>query len=99
MSADTWEARMAARARLRSRKIEREVADAERVECVQTQQPWMNGWPRISISAMLIGTGVHCVGCGHCMGITCVAFPEDWEPPGPDPAWPFGEADCPVCRP
>lgn len=22
----------------------------------------------------------------------------DWEPPGPEPIWPFGETDCPLRR-
>lgn len=98
MSGDTWEARMAARASEREQK-RRETAAAP-VEELLVQHDWLNGWPRTGRTQVLIGTEVHCLACGRCVGITCVAFPPDWEPPGPKPEWPFSEADCPVddCR-
>lgn len=86
---------MSMRAKVRERETVR--AACERVEALQVQQPWMNGWPRIGPFSVLIGTGAHCVCCGRLQGVTCVAFPEDWEPSGPDPVWPFGEQDCPLC--
>lgn len=60
---------------------------------------WLHGWPRLGDNgtSVLIGTGVYCVGCGKSRGVTTVAFPEDWQPPGPDPDWPFPEDACPVC--
>ena len=59
--------------------------------------PWLNGWPRMGLTGVLMGTGVHCVGCGTLHGVTCVVFPEDWSPPGPEPTFPFKRGDCPVC--
>ena len=91
---DTWESRMAARSRQRNQKAkEARVASRD----IRTEQPWMNGWPRTGALHVLIGTGVHCVCCGSLRGVTTVAFPPDWEPPGPDPVWPFGHDDCPIC--
>jgi hypothetical protein len=60
-------------------------------------ETWLNGWPRLGEDAVLIGTGVHCVGCGRGRGITCVVIPADWEPPARMPDWPFPEDACPVC--
>lgn len=91
----TWEERMSQRARDREAVLEERVQIAEDEQ--KTQQSWMHGWPRLSSHGILIGTGVHCVCCGRCEGVTCVAFTEDWEPPGPHPDWPFGEQDCPLC--
>ena len=62
---------------------------------------WMNGWPWATAdSIILLGSGLHCVGCGQGLGTTCVAMGEDWQPPGPEPEWPFGRGprQCPVCR-
>lgn len=59
--------------------------------------PWLHGWGRLGESAVLIGSGVHCIGCGRFYGATCVAFTEGWTPPGRLPDWPFREGDCPVC--
>lgn len=57
---------------------------------------WLNGWP-LTGATVLMGTGMYCAGCGADRGVTCVAFPEDWEPPGATPAWPFPEDNCAVC--
>lgn len=60
--------------------------------------PWLHGWPRTSHTTVLIGTGVFCLGCGADQGIATVAFPEGWQPPGPEPAWPFPQGPgCPIC--
>lgn len=98
---DSWEARMAERARQRElRKITAPGSPPPlRSETMRAPRPWLNGWPRIGDGrTVLIGTGGHCVCCGRCRGIITVAFPPDWEPPGPDPEWPFGEQDCPLCN-
>ena len=97
---DSWEARMAERARQRElRKIPAPGSPPPpSPETMRTPQPWLNGWPRIGRREVLIGTGCHCVCCGRIHGITSVAFPPDWEPPGPEPEWPFGEQDCPLCN-
>lgn len=58
---------------------------------------WLNGWPRMGLTGVLIGTCVHCIGCGELHGVTSVAFTEDWSPPAVDPAYPFRPGDCPVC--
>lgn len=99
MSEGSWEERMAERAARRAAinaptPGTRTTDDPAR----RAARPWLNGWPRIgSGTSVLIGTELHCVCCGRSQGITTVAFPEDWEPPGPDPVWPFGELDCPLC--
>jgi hypothetical protein len=93
---DTWEARMARRAAARRPPPPPPYVDdpARRAD-----QPWLNGWPRLGTGdAVLIGTGMYCVCCGRLRGVTTVAFSADWEPPGPEPVWPFGEADCPLCK-
>jgi len=60
------------------------------------REQWLHGWPRHG-DAVLIGTGTHCAGCGRVTGTFGAVIPEGWEPPGPEPAWPFPESDCPVC--
>jgi hypothetical protein len=111
MTEDSWEHRMAARAA--ERRIERE-AQAKREQdaaIVAVRRAvdeiggrdgweWLNGWPRLGNdgSAVLMGTAVHCIGCGRFLGITTVVFPEGWQPPGPDPIWPLSQDDCPICR-
>lgn len=93
---DSWEARMAARNKERQKANAQ--AEIEQAKVLNVQQPWMHGWPRGSNGRdILIGTVVHCVCCGRSLGVTCVAFPPDWEPPGPEPNWPFGQEDCPLC--
>jgi hypothetical protein len=57
---------------------------------------WLHGWPRLGRS-VLLGSAARCVGCGRDQGIVCVALPTGWEPPGPEPEWPFALGDCPVC--
>lgn len=63
---------------------------------VRVGQPWLHGWPRMSRTHVLVGTSVLCIGCGRNYGTTCVALDDGWAPPVDVPAWPFGEADCPV---
>jgi hypothetical protein len=62
-----------------------------------TTLPWLNGWPRMGLTGVLIGTATHCIGCGRFNGTTTVAFTEDWVPPGELPTWPFTAESCPVC--
>jgi hypothetical protein len=58
------------------------------------REAWLNGWQRQG------DTVIHfhpcCAGCGRCKGVGCIAVDEDAEYPL-EPAWPFREADCPVC--
>ncbi|RFZ11166.1 hypothetical protein DSM43518_02006 [Mycobacterium marinum] len=61
------------------------------------QRPWLNGWTRESVNTVRMGTGMHCVCCGRCTGVVCTAVMSDWEPPGPEPVWPFEPTDCPLC--
>jgi hypothetical protein len=61
-----------------------------------TRESWLNGWSRDG-NTVLLGSSVHCVGCGKSYGTTCVVIPEGWAPPEKNPDWPFDEADCPVC--
>lgn len=60
------------------------------------RETWLNGWKREGIYVQM-GTGLHCGGCGKCLGVVSAIVPEGWESP-PTPEWPFNEADCPVCR-
>lgn len=59
--------------------------------------PWLNGWPRLGTSTVLIGMCVHCIGCGRNYGVTTAALTNDWTPPPERPSWPFQHGDCPVC--
>ena len=61
------------------------------------RESWLNGWPRMGPTAVLIGSGTHCVGCGSASGVVSVAIPEGYEAPDRDPDWPFPEDNCPVC--
>lgn len=61
---------------------------------------WLHGWPRMSKVDVLMGTSLHCVGCGKGQAVICVAFDGSWEhwiKDRPDPDWPFDEESCPVC--
>lgn len=59
---------------------------------------WLHGWPwQDSHAALNMGTAFYCVGCGKFFGTGAVVFPEEWEPPGPEPTWPFPEESCPLC--
>ena len=60
-------------------------------------EDWLNGWHRTG-DGVLIGTGVHCAGCGHLRGITSIALTGDETWPDREPDWPFPEGDCPVCN-
>lgn len=95
---DSWEARMAARARQREAdKAAAHQAEVERQISASGAEAWLNGWPIISTTSVLMGCEVRCMYCGRSEGTTTVAFPKDWTPPGPEPKWPFSVADCPIC--
>lgn len=58
---------------------------------------WLNGWHRLGDSYVVImGTEVHCIGCGKFFGITSVVIDADWQPPTREPDWPFDVETCPV---
>ena len=59
---------------------------------------WLHGWPRISVTVVLMGTGLHCIGCGKCHGITPVAYRGETPFPDKTPEWPFKEGACPICN-
>lgn len=59
-------------------------------------EEWLNGWPRMG-STVLVGSTVHCAGCGKDYGAACVAIDENWVCPEKAPDWPFNETDCPLC--
>lgn len=60
------------------------------------REKWLNGWCRMG-SEVLVGTSVHCAGCGKDHGTACVAF--DGSPlPDKSPDWPFEESTCPLCE-
>lgn len=59
-------------------------------------EPWLNGWRR-SGGTVLIGSGIHCAGCGKLHGTASVAVPLDYAALERLPDWPFRAADCPVC--
>jgi hypothetical protein len=61
-----------------------------------SRERWLNGWPR-NETAVFIGTGVHCIGCGADCGVTCVGFEEGWKAPEKMPEWPFEQDSCPIC--
>jgi len=69
----------------------------DRMQMTEDRERWLHGWPRVGIAGVLIGVGVHCVGCGRSCGVTCVAFGEGYVPPSQLPDWPFHEESCPVC--
>ena len=50
-------------------------------------EEWLNGWPRLGPWQVLVGNGVHCIGCGKCYGITTIAIDENYEPPEKLPVW------------
>jgi hypothetical protein len=101
MNEDCWEARMSARAKARAevRQVQREATLAEVRRCLSDSSAWLHGWPLLEGGmSVLMGTTVRCAGCGRCHGVTSVVLPEGWEPPGPEPDWPFPRGGCPVCR-
>lgn len=61
------------------------------------RESWLNGWFRNG-ATVLMGTGVHCAGCGRTLGITCVVISENYVFPEKKPDWSFEEVDCPVCK-
>lgn len=63
-----------------------------------TRMTWLNGWPLLpNYRSVLMGTGVHCSGCGKFFGIACVGFSENYVEPEREPDWPFDEDKCPIC--
>lgn len=98
MTEDSWEARMAARAKRRA--SETEVRVEQYVSPWRSfPQAWLNGYPRSSDGRFVtIGNASHCVCCGYVAGIFTIAITEEYlqqEFP-PTPQWPFGVGDCPL---
>lgn len=98
---DSWEERMAARARERAkceavRSGEHVHADAMAAFNAAKDRPWLNGWTRVGPRFVHLGGGTHCVCCGQLLGVTCFVPDPNWEAP-PEPVWPFTPADCPIC--
>jgi hypothetical protein len=62
----------------------------------KARESWLNGWQR-SGTRVHIANGVHCAGCGACLGVVTCGGPEPATLPA-DPDWPFKEADCPICK-
>ena len=60
------------------------------------REQWLNGWPRSGLYGVMMGSAIHCVGCGKFHGVTTIAITEDHEWPTNDPAWPFDDEHCPV---
>lgn len=60
-------------------------------------EAWLNGWTR-SGNIVLLGTGVHCAGCGRDFGTATVFIAPDWTPPAHEPDYPFERDTCPVCH-
>lgn len=59
-------------------------------------EKWLNGWSRRD-DWVLIGSGLHCVGCGVCFGIICVVIDVNYVFPEKKPNYPF-EQPCPLCK-
>lgn len=101
MSDESWEARMAARAKGREdqRLAEAEAAENQQVRDAYrdaAQRPWLNGWERVSPTRVQVANTLVCVCCGQVFGTFTIAIPSDWNPPD-EPVWPFTAADCPLC--
>jgi len=64
---------------------------------MSNRESWLNGWHRQG-NGVLMGTAVHCAGCGKSQGLACVAICADDVFPEKEPDWPFTEGDCPVCQ-
>jgi hypothetical protein len=62
------------------------------------REQWLNGWVRMPLdpTSVLIGTVVHCVGCGKARGMISVVMSENEILPDKLPDWPFDEIMCPV---
>lgn len=91
---------MARRAREREQKAEQErrlVIDTA-VQNLEMLNFELNGWPRHDAMTVRMGTSINCIGCGRCLAVVCTAFPDDWQPPGPDPEWTFPQEACQICR-
>lgn len=61
-----------------------------------SREHWLNGWPRIG-NIVIVGSSVHCAGCGKHWGVASVAIPEKWRSPERKPDYPFNGTDCPLC--
>jgi|SRR6267154_2657892 len=73
----------------------RDVQHREHSASMSVRTKWLNGWPLLG-RTVLVGSGVHCAGCGKDFGMTCVAIPEGYVAPEKLPDWPFDEDNCPV---
>lgn len=62
-----------------------------------SRNSWLHGHRRTG-GVVLLGSSVHCAGCGVFRGTTTVEIGEigGWIPDS-EPDWPFDEHDCPVC--
>ncbi len=58
------------------------------------RESWLKGWPR-RMEMVIMGTGLHCAGCGKVAGCITVAFSGE-KPFRREPDWPFNEDTCPV---
>ena len=63
---------------------------------VDARESWLNGWRRTG-TGVIIGTMMHCAGCGKDIGLICLAITGDEVWPEKEPDWPFNADDCPVC--
>ena len=63
----------------------------------EQMEKWLNGWMRQG-DTVLIGSGLHCVGCGFFLGTCCVILSDCAMPSREDPDYPFEQASCPVCQ-
>lgn len=63
----------------------------------ENREHWLNGWARTK-DHVLIGTLIHCSGCGRISGMASVVFVEGQTEPEKHPDWKFNEVDCPVCK-
>ena len=59
---------------------------------------WLNGWYYNEGATILVGSMVHCVGCGKQYGVTCVVIDASYTFPDKAPEWPFSVDNCPICQ-
>lgn len=89
---ESWEARMAARARERAEK--RHIVDTT----LPNPPAWLNGQHELSDPTTLwIWPAQYCICCGATKGVTCFVMTDDYEAPLM-PDWPFSRENCPLCR-
>lgn len=56
---------------------------------------WLNGWPQIDDSTVIVGNATRCVCCGFTFGIYSVAIGPEVETRA-EPTWPFAQDTCPM---